>query len=78
MNKFLTKQEVIDKLASLPDLPIVIERDTEVLSSTGITSIEIRECVRAADQYFNNYMEYSSYIGKDEETKPKYRVIWIS
>lgn len=40
-SKFLTKQQIIDKLKILPDLPVVFECGTDVISNNCISSIEI-------------------------------------
>lgn len=41
MNKFLTKQEIIEKLQSLPDLPIVVMNDSYSGTLDAITSIKV-------------------------------------
>jgi hypothetical protein len=74
--KFLTKQEVVDALNALPDLPIVIERDSDVLRSTGIQSVEVKNCTRGS--HCDDQGEYDDFIGKDDEGKPIEKVIWIS
>jgi hypothetical protein len=71
MLKFLSKQEIIEKLQSLPDLPVVIERDTDVVRSTVITKIEVVK----AYQYKHNPEVYVDYNEKDQILQD---VIWIS
>lgn len=73
MNKFLTKDEIIQKLQSLPDLPVVFERDTEQLMSTMITSIEV---VYANKTY--DYEKYGEYNRSSQDEKVNEKVIWIS
>ena len=71
MPKVLSKQEIIKKLQSLPDLPVVIERDTDSVRSTVITKIEVVK----AYQHKHNPEEYVDYADKDQIL---HDVIWIS
>lgn len=72
MPKFLSKQEVIDILESLPDLPIVIERDCDSLRSTGIQQIEVRKSCKSKRDFdiYHEYMDTHADLTED--------VIWIS
>ena len=70
MPKFLTKQEIIEKLQSLPDLPVVIERDCDVLRSTRITKIEVVEASKGQTEHG----EYNDWGTHEYDEK----VIWIS
>jgi hypothetical protein len=72
MNKFLSRQEIIEKLQSLPDLPIVIMRDSDVLRSTGITRIEIVESAKGS--HYKDQGEYYDWGTHKFDEK----VIWIS
>ncbi len=74
MKTFLTRQQIIDTLSSLPDLPVVIERDTDQLMSTKIESIEMREVVKG-DDYNRQGEFYPSYF---DDNKISEKVIWIS
>jgi hypothetical protein len=74
MKTFLTRQQIIDTLSSLPDLPVVIERDTDQLMSTKIESIEIREVVKGAD--YNGQGEF--YPSRLYPNRISEKVIWIS
>lgn len=41
MTKFLSKQEVIDKLKSLPDLPVVVQLESLAGIFVQVSSVEI-------------------------------------
>ncbi len=70
-NRILTKQEIIEKLQSLPDYPVVFQRDCEQLRSTLVTSIEVKDAYK--DTGTNEYCDFY-----DKLNKPYEKVIWIS
>jgi hypothetical protein len=59
MDKFLTKQEIIEKLQSLPDLPIVVMNDSYSGTLDRVTSVEISN----ANPYEPGSDAYSHCIG---------------
>lgn len=70
--KFLTKSEIIEKLQSLPDLPVVIEVREGTLDCSLTTSIQV---VRATRQLMYDYgREYYVY---EESEKGEEDVILI-
>lgn len=74
--KFLTRQEIIDKLQSLPDLPVVIQLDCDILSSSGITSVEVRNSAKGS--HYIDDQEYSNRRCYSVEGETTEQVIWIS
>ena len=54
---FLTKQEIIEKLQSLPDLPVVFQLDCDVLCSSGVRSVEVVEAVKGS--HYESDQEYN-------------------
>lgn len=76
MEKFLTKQEIIDKLNSLPDLPVVYQLDCDDLRNSGVTQIEVIEAVL----YDENRMEFhkiDEYLQEEQRQKAQ-KIILIS
>jgi hypothetical protein len=77
MRKFLTKQEIIDKLNSLPDLPVVHRLECDELWNCGITEIEVIENMML---YRENEMEYHtvSDSATEEQKSKSQSIILIS
>ena len=71
MRKYLTKQEIIEKLQSLPDLPVVRELDCDSIRAEGISAITVRKAIRQP-QYGNRYTDLTDEGGIEED------VIWIA
>jgi hypothetical protein len=46
MSKFLTKQDIIEKLQSLPDLPIVVMNDSHSGTLDKVASVEVVKAIR--------------------------------
>ena len=56
MTDFLSKQEVIDKLQSLPDLPVVVQLESLAGIFVQVSSVEIIDVGIDSSGYFNyNY-----------------------
>lgn len=75
--KFLTKNEIIEQLSKLPDLPVVFERDTDELRGTMVTKIEVIDAKRKnkiREEF--DYGEYDDFF--DVSNEPVEQVIWIS
>ena len=76
MARFLTRQEIIDKLQSLPDLPVVYRLDSDALMSSGIQNIEVIDCAKG--YYYNEDQEYESRKCYKFDYETTEKVIWIS